>query len=172
MAIADASSLLILALFVHPRPPVMAAGDVRCPPGRPDQATTLHRRPLVPATGSSLIVAVARCLGWRRAYADTTEVDAVLTQQTDLAYSQAPDLADIAAARHDELAVQPCLMDIRARVLADFVYLEAVLADARSRRLAPELIRSLRAVVGHSRDLTVLLADAVRTTAVIHADSH
>ncbi|MFC5204284.1 hypothetical protein [Streptomyces kaempferi] len=113
-----------------------------------------------------------RCLGWRRAYTDTTEIDARLTQQTDTAYSQAPDPADLAAARHDALALQPCLMDIRARALVDFVYLEAVLADTRTRHLDPELIRSLQAVVGHSRELTALLADAVRTTAAVHADSH
>ncbi|MCX4581040.1 hypothetical protein OHB41_49710 [Streptomyces sp. NBC_01571] len=125
----------------------------------------------MPAT-RSLIDAVAERLGWRRAYADTTEVDALLTAQTDRAYSQAPDPADLAAAQHDELAVQPCLLDVRARALADFVYLEAVLADARRRRLSPDLIRGLRAVVGHSRELTALLADAVRTTAAVHADSH
>ncbi|WP_329296262.1 hypothetical protein [Streptomyces sp. NBC_01455] len=124
----------------------------------------------MPAT-RSLIDAIAERFGRRRAYIDTTEVDAVLTQQTNTAYSQAPDPAGIAAARHDELAVQPCLLDARARALADFVYLEAVLADARTRRLSPELIRSLRAVVGHSRELTGLLADVVRTTAAVHADS-
>ncbi|MER6441302.1 hypothetical protein ABT275_33695 [Streptomyces sp. NPDC001185] len=114
----------------------------------------------------ALIDAVARRFGRRRAYTDTTEIDALLTEQTNFVYSQAPDPADLAAARHSELAVQPLLMDVRGRALADFVYLEAVLADARSRRLAPELIRSLRTVVGHSRELTGLLADAVRTTTV------
>ncbi|MEU1536005.1 hypothetical protein [Streptomyces fagopyri] len=130
----------------------------------------------MPTTRSSVIVAVARCLGWRRAYTDTTEIDALLTQQADLTYSQAPDPADLAAARHDELAVQPLLINVRGRVLADFVYLEAVLADARTRRRDPELIRSLQAVVGHSRQPTTLLADAVRTTTVrttaVDADSH
>ncbi|MEU1503104.1 hypothetical protein [Streptomyces sp. NPDC005732] len=56
------------------------------------------------------------------------------------------------------------------------MYLEAVPADARTRHLSPELIRSLRAVVGQSRELTTLLAAAVRTTAVrtttVVADSH
>ncbi|MEV6536505.1 hypothetical protein AB0M86_44270 [Streptomyces sp. NPDC051639] len=108
----------------------------------------------------------------RPPYFDGSGSRALLTQQTNTAYSHAPDPADIAAARHDALAVQPCLMDIRARALADFVYLEAILADARTRRLAPELIRHLRAVVGHSRELTVLLADVVRTTAAVHAGSH
>ncbi|MET8411095.1 hypothetical protein ABZV34_23835 [Streptomyces sp. NPDC005195] len=125
----------------------------------------------MPAT-RSLIDAVAARFGRRRAYADTTDVDALLSQQTDLAYSQAPDPTDLAAAQHDELTVQPCLIDIRARALADFVYLEAVLADARSRHLAPELIRSLRTVVSHSRELTALLADTVRTTTAVHADTH
>ncbi|WP_329295538.1 hypothetical protein [Streptomyces sp. NBC_01455] len=117
----------------------------------------------------ALIDTVARRFGRRRAYTGATEVDAL---QTNTAYSQAPDPADIVAARHDELAVQPCLMDVRARALADFVYLEAVLADARSRRLDRELIQRLRAVVGHSRELTVLLADAVRTTAAVHTSGH
>ncbi|MFD8425679.1 hypothetical protein [Streptomyces sp. NPDC059466] len=66
--------------------------------------------------------------------------------------------------------MQPCLLD--ARALAEFVYLATVLAEARSRRLAPELIRSLRTGIGHSRELTGLLADAVRTTAAVHVDSH
>ncbi|MEU8952455.1 hypothetical protein [Streptomyces sp. NPDC048489] len=130
----------------------------------------------MPTLRRSLIDAIAERFGRRRAYTGTTEIYALLTEQTNFVYSRAPDPADLAAARDNELALQPLLMDVRGRALADFVYLEAVLADARTRRLNPELIRSLRAVVSHSRDLTGLLADAVRTTTVrtttVDADSH
>jgi hypothetical protein len=61
--------------------------------------------------------------------------------------------------------VQPCVLDVRSRILADTLYLEGVLARARG--LAPELIERLADAVDHGHELTVLLADAVRTTAAV-----
>ncbi|MFD7667772.1 hypothetical protein [Streptomyces sp. NPDC059788] len=115
----------------------------------------------------TLMEAAAARFGWRRAYGDTAEVDALLTEQTETAYAQAADHAALATAKNsDALAVQPGVLDVRGRVLADVLYLEGVLAGARNRRLAPELIARLEDAVGLGHELTVLLADSVRTTAV------
>ncbi|KEF04894.1 hypothetical protein ADK78_17865 [Kitasatospora aureofaciens] len=115
----------------------------------------------------TLMEAAAARFGWQRAYGETTAVDALLTEQTDTAYAQAADHAALATAKNDNaLAVQPGVLDARGRVLADVLYLEGVLAGARNRRLAPELIARLEDAVGLGHELTVLLADTVRTTAV------
>ncbi len=115
----------------------------------------------------SLMEAAADRFGWRRAYGDTAEVDALLTEQTDTAYAQAADHAALATAKNDNvLAVQPAVLDVRGRVLADVLYLEGVLAGARTPGLAPELIARLEDAVGLGHELTVLLADTVRTAAV------
>ncbi|MGW8985132.1 hypothetical protein ACWGQ9_21005 [Streptomyces parvus] len=67
--------------------------------------------------------------------------------------------------------MQPGALDVRGRVLADVLYLEGVLAGARNRGLAQELIERLEDAVDHGHELTVLLADTVRTTAALHAAS-
>ncbi|MEU9943116.1 hypothetical protein [Streptomyces lavendulae] len=120
----------------------------------------------------SLMEAAATRFGWRRAYADTTAVDALLTEQTETAYTEAADHAALATAKNtDVLHVQPCVLDVRGRVLADVLYLEGLLAGARTRDLPPELIERLEDAVDHGHELTVLLADTVRTTAALHAAS-
>ncbi|MEF3117596.1 hypothetical protein [Streptomyces chrestomyceticus] len=120
----------------------------------------------------TLMEAAADRFGWRRAYGETTAVDALLTEQTDTAYAQAAGHAALATAKNTSaLAVQPGVLDARGRVLADVLYLEGVLAGARTRRLAPELIARLEDAVGLGYELTVLLADTVRTTAAVHTAS-
>ncbi|MFE3995166.1 hypothetical protein ACFXPW_26225 [Streptomyces goshikiensis] len=120
----------------------------------------------------SLMEAAAARFGWRHAYGDTTAVDELLTEQTETAYTEAADHAALATAKNsDVLAVQPGVLDVRGRVLADVLYLEGVLAGARNRGLPPELIERLEDAVDHGHELTVLLADTVRTTAALHAAS-
>ncbi|MFJ3630351.1 hypothetical protein ACIPQ3_30105 [Streptomyces albidoflavus] len=120
----------------------------------------------------SLMEAAAARFGWRRAYADTTAVDELLTEQTETAYTEAADHAALATAKNDDvLAVQPGVLDVRGRILADVLYLEGVLAGARNRSLPGELIERLEDAVDHGHELTVLLADTVRTTAALHAAS-
>ncbi|MFD9042571.1 hypothetical protein [Streptomyces bottropensis] len=111
--------------------------------------------------------------GWRRAYGHTTQVDTLLTEQTETAYTQAADHAALATAKNtDALAVQPGVLDACGRVLADVLYLEGVLTGARNNGLPPELIERLADAVDHGHELTVLLADTVRTTAAVHAAGH
>ncbi|MFC9431637.1 hypothetical protein [Streptomyces sp. NPDC056987] len=123
----------------------------------------------MPLARRSLIEAAAARFGRRRAYTDTTMVDALLTEQTETVYTGAVDHAALATEKNsDVLAVQPGVLDVRGRVLADVLYLEGVLAGARNRRLAPDLIERLEDVVDHGHELTVLLAATVRTTAAVH----
>ncbi|MFJ4917655.1 hypothetical protein [Streptomyces sp. NPDC088726] len=120
----------------------------------------------------SLMEAAAARFGWRRADGTTTQVDALLTEQTETAYTEAADHAALATAKNDDvLAVQPGVLDVRGRVLADVLYLEGVLAGARNRGLPGELIERLEDAVDHGHEMTVLLADTVRTTAALHAAS-
>ncbi|QIB49514.1 hypothetical protein [Streptomyces aureoverticillatus] len=125
----------------------------------------------MPLTRHTLMEAAAARFGWRRAYGDTSEVDHLLAEQAETAYRQADDHAALATAKNtNALTVQPCVLDVRGRVLADVLYLEGVLAGARNRDLAPKLIEHLEDAVAHGHELTVLLADTVRTTAA-HASS-
>ncbi|MFE8925861.1 hypothetical protein [Streptomyces rochei] len=79
----------------------------------------------VPLTRRSLMDAAAARFGWRRAYGDTTDVDALLTEQSETAYTAAADHAALATAKNtDVLTVQPCVLDARGRILADVLYLE------------------------------------------------
>ncbi|WP_329156376.1 hypothetical protein OIU91_42980 (plasmid) [Streptomyces sp. NBC_01456] len=120
----------------------------------------------------TLMEAAAARFGWRRAYGDTADVDGLLTEQTETAYTGAADHAALATAKNaDVLAVQPGVLDVRGRVLADVLYLEGVLTGARNRGLPPELIERLEDAVDHGHEMTVLLADTVRTTAALHAAS-
>ncbi|MEU7158883.1 hypothetical protein [Streptomyces chrestomyceticus] len=133
-------------------------------------------RDLLEATVSlarrTLMEAAADRFGWRRDYGETTAVDALLTEQTETAYAQAAGHAALATAKNtNALAVQPGVLDARGRVLADVLYLEGILAGARNRHLAPELIARLEDAVGLGHELTVLLADTVRTTAAVHTAS-
>ncbi|MEU6482047.1 hypothetical protein ABZ858_35275 [Streptomyces sp. NPDC047017] len=126
----------------------------------------------MPLTRRSLMDAAAARFGWRCAYGDTTEVDALLTEQSEAAYTAAADHTALATAKNtDALAVQPGVLDARGRILADVLYLEGVLADARNRGLPSEVIERLEDVVDHGHEMTVLLADAVRSTAAAHASS-
>lgn len=123
-------------------------------------------------TRRSLMEAAAARFGWRRAYSDITQVDALLTEQTETAYTAAADHAALATAKNDDiLAVQPGVLDVRGRILADVLYLEGVLTGARNRSLPPELIERLEDAVDHGHEMTVLLADTIRTTAAFHAAS-
>ncbi|MEU6680923.1 hypothetical protein [Streptomyces sp. NPDC046925] len=118
----------------------------------------------------SLMEAAAARFGWRRAYGDTTQVEELLTEQTETAYTEAADHAALATAKNDDaLAVQPGVLDVRGRILADVLYIEGVLTGARNRALPKELIERLADAVDHGHELTVLLADTVRTTAAVHA---
>ncbi|MEU3733660.1 hypothetical protein AB0E81_30320 [Streptomyces sp. NPDC033538] len=126
----------------------------------------------MPLARRSLMEAAAARFGWRRAYGTTTQVDALLTEQTETAYTAAADHAALATAKNDDvLAVQPGVLDVRGRVLADVLYLEGVLTGARNRGLPGELIERLEDAVGHGHELAVLLADTVRITAA-HAPGH
>lgn len=126
----------------------------------------------MPHTRRSLMDAAAARFGWRRAYGDTPDVDTLLTEQSETAYTKAADHAALATAKNtDALAVQPGVLDARGRILADVLYLEGVLTGARNRGLAPELIERLEDVVDHGHELTVLLADTVRATAAARANS-
>ncbi|MFJ2847033.1 hypothetical protein ACIPD2_36145 [Streptomyces griseofuscus] len=126
----------------------------------------------VPLPRRSLMDAAAARFGWRRAYGTTTQVDALLTEQSEAAYTDAADHAALATAKNtDALAVQPGVLDARGRILADVLYLEGVLTGARTRGLPSEVIERLEDVVDHGHELTVLLADAVRATATAHASS-
>jgi hypothetical protein len=125
----------------------------------------------VPLSRRSLIDAAAARLGWRRAYDTTTEVDALLTEQSETAYRAAVAHAALATEKNTStLSVQPGVLDVRGRILADVLYLEGVLAGARTRGLAPELIQRLEDAVIHGHELTVLLADTVRTTATARTE--
>ncbi|MGI5532523.1 hypothetical protein ACQEVX_35680 [Streptomyces syringium] len=127
----------------------------------------------MPLARRSLMEAAAARFGWRRAYGTTTQIDALLNEQTETAYTAAADHAALATAKNaDALAVQPGVLDVHGRVLADVLYLEGVLTGARNRGLPPELIQGLEDAVDHGHELTVLLADTVRTTAAAHAAGH
>lgn len=127
----------------------------------------------MPLTRRSLIDAAAARFGWRRAYGDTTDVEALLTEQTETAYREAAHHAALATAKNSNaLAVQPGVLDARGRILADVLYLEGLLTGARSRGLAPELIERLEDAVDHGHELTVLLADTARATAAAHTAGH
>ncbi|MFK4123554.1 hypothetical protein [Streptomyces longwoodensis] len=119
----------------------------------------------MPLTRSSLIDVVAERLGWCRAYDTPTEVEAVLTEQTETACTAAAVHAQLATDKNkDALHVQPGVLDVRRRVLADVAYLEGVLTGAYNRGLPTELIKSLEDAVRHGHELTVLLAEAARCT--------
>ncbi|MGV9942440.1 hypothetical protein [Streptomyces sp. NPDC003401] len=127
----------------------------------------------MPLARRSLMEAAAARFGWRRAYGDTTQVDALLTEQTETAYTEAADHAALATAKNDDvLTVQPGVLDVRGRVLADVLYLEGVLTGVRNRGLPPELIERLEDAVGQGHELTVLLADTVRITAAHTPSGH
>ncbi|MET9483634.1 hypothetical protein [Streptomyces sp. NPDC006638] len=123
----------------------------------------------MPLARRSLKEAAAARFGWRTAYDTTTEVNTALTEQTETAYAQAAHHAQLATNKnHDALAVQPGVLDVRGRVLADVLYLEGLLVGARHRGLPAELIERIEDAVDHGHELAVLLADAVRTTAALH----
>ncbi|MBM7058968.1 hypothetical protein JS521_35615 [Streptomyces sp. RHZ10] len=103
--------------------------------------------------------------GWSRVHTDPEQLHQVLAEQTAAANRDAADHATEAAAWNtDELHVQPGLLEVRRDVLADVHYLEGLLIGARHRGLDTELIERLAAAVDTGHELTVLLADAARTT--------
>ncbi|MCQ9134587.1 hypothetical protein [Streptomyces hilarionis] len=123
-------------------------------------------------TCRSLMETVAACFGWRRAYGDTAQVDALLAEQSEAAYNAAADHTALATAKNtNALHVQPGVLDARSRILAHVLYLEGVLAGARNRGLPSEVIEHLEDAVDHGHELTVLLADAVRSTTAAHTHS-
>lgn len=127
----------------------------------------------MPHTRRSLMDAAAARLGWRRAYSTTTQVDDALTEQTTTARRQAIDTARLTLRPHDSaLVMQPGVLDIRRRVLADVLHLETVLDGARRHGMPDDLIRRLEATVDHGHEMTALLADAVRATADAHTAGH
>jgi hypothetical protein len=54
------------------------------------------------ARRSLMEVAAAR-FGWCRAYADTTDVDGLLIEQTEAAYTEAADHAQLATAKNGDV---------------------------------------------------------------------
>lgn len=126
----------------------------------------------MPYARRSLIDAVADRVGWRRACDTTTEVEAVLTEQSETAYSVAADHVRLSTAETvDASHVQPGVLAVRRRVLADVVYLEALLTGAHNSRMPAELIERLEDAARHGHELTVLLADAARCTTIAHTSS-
>ncbi|MFD5814739.1 hypothetical protein [Streptomyces sp. NPDC127038] len=126
----------------------------------------------MPLLRRSLVDAAAARIGWRRTYSTPAQIDSLLREQAKTAYRNAPDHAALATVKHDTaLAVQPGVLDVRGRVLADVVYVEGLLAGARARSLPKELIQRLEDVVDHGHELALLLAETVRTTAAVHANS-
>ncbi|MGW2331657.1 hypothetical protein ACWC5C_38735 [Streptomyces sp. NPDC001700] len=123
-------------------------------------------------TRRSLLEAAAARFGWRRAYGETTQVEALLTEQAENAYTAAADHAAQAIMKNTTaLAVQPGVLNARVLVLDEVLYLEGLLVGARNRRLPQELIERLEDAVDHGHELTVLLADTVRATAA-HPAGH
>ncbi|WP_030592844.1 hypothetical protein [Streptomyces anulatus] len=103
--------------------------------------------------------------GWSRAHTDPEQLHQVLAEQTAAANRAAAHHATGAAQLNvDELHVQPGLLEVRRSVLTDVHYLEGLLIGARHRSLDTELIERLAAAVDTGHELTVLLADATRTT--------
>jgi len=103
--------------------------------------------------------------GWSRAHTDPGQLHQVLAEQTAAANRAAADHATGAAQLNvDELHVQPSVLEVRRSVLDDVHYLEGLLIGARHRGLDTELIERLAAAVDTGHELTVLLADAARTT--------
>ncbi|CAM5293569.1 hypothetical protein GCM10010329_80660 [Streptomyces spiroverticillatus] len=122
-------------------------------------------------TRHSLIDYAAARFGWRRAYDDRADVEALLTAQTQSAYAQAADHVRLATEKNTtELAVQPAVLDIRGRLLDDLVYLDGVLTGARNRGLAPDLIARLEDAVRNGQEQSALLAAAARATTARAAD--
>ncbi|MFF4918866.1 hypothetical protein [Streptomyces tendae] len=127
----------------------------------------------MPHTRRSLMDAAAARLGWRRAYSTTTQVDDALTEQTAAAYRKATDTAGRAVRPHDSaLVMQPGILDIRARVLADILHLEDLLDGARTYGMPSDLIHRLEKAVDHGHEMTVLLSDTIRATADAHTAGH
>ncbi|MCD9899092.1 hypothetical protein LUR56_01045 [Streptomyces sp. MT29] len=103
--------------------------------------------------------------GWSRAHTHPGQLDVVLAEQAVAANREAADhAAEAAAWNAAELHVQPGVLEVRRDVLTDVHYLEGLLIGARHRGLDAELIERLAAAVDTGHELTVLLADAARTT--------
>ncbi|MEG9551391.1 hypothetical protein V5N34_25310 [Streptomyces baarnensis] len=103
--------------------------------------------------------------GWSRVHTDPEQLHRVLAEQTAAADRAVTDHATGTAQLNvDELHVQPGVLEVRRSVLADIHYLECLLIGARHRGLDAELIERLAAAVDTGHELTVLLADAARTT--------
>ncbi|MCZ9351327.1 hypothetical protein NGM36_16270 [Streptomyces mutabilis] len=123
-------------------------------------------------TRQTLKDVVTARLGWRRAYTDATEVAAVLDTQTETAYRQATNSGLVIGQHDSALVMQPDVLDIRSRVLADTFHLENLLDGARTYRMPTELIQHLEAAVRHGLELSTLLADTTRSTAEAHLAGH
>ncbi|MFI0915483.1 hypothetical protein [Streptomyces abikoensis] len=122
----------------------------------------------------SLMEAADKRFGWRRAYGESSQVDGLLAEQTAAAYAdaEAAGHARLATANNStDLHLQPGVLDVRGRVLADVLYLEGALTGARNRGLAPELIARLEDAVDHGHELTVLLAAAAHCITITPAES-
>ncbi|MFE1117816.1 hypothetical protein [Streptomyces rochei] len=83
-------------------------------------------------TRQTLKDVAAACLGWRHAYIDATEVAAALDAQTETAYRQATNSGLVIGQHDSALVMQPDVLDIRSRVLADVLRLENLLDGART----------------------------------------
>ncbi|MFC8001071.1 hypothetical protein ACFUVQ_33540 [Streptomyces rochei] len=123
-------------------------------------------------TRQTLKDVAAACLGWRHAYTDATEVAAVLDAQTETAYRQATNSGLVIGQHDSALVMQPDVLDIRSRVLADVLRLENLLDGARTHGMPSELIQHLEAAVRNGRELSTLLADTTRSTAEAHLAGH
>lgn len=104
--------------------------------------------------------------GWHRAYTTKAEIDAVLTEQAEIATAQAADHATLAIAKHPTaLCMQPGVLDVRGRLLLDLAYLDGVLTGARHHCLDPRLIELLEATVAQGHRLSKTLAVIAHGTA-------
>ncbi|MET9497444.1 hypothetical protein [Streptomyces sp. NPDC006552] len=124
--------------------------------------------PAVPDSPLSLLdeVLTPTSNGEHMALRGADDIAAVLHEQTERAYSEAiHERASAARLNQTELHLQPGVINARGDVLADVLYLEAVLHGARDRRLDPALIVRLETAVDTGHDLVVTLAECAIATA-------
>ncbi|MFI8007938.1 hypothetical protein [Streptomyces sp. NPDC086010] len=119
----------------------------------------------MPLIRRTVQAAVAACRRRSIVFTDPGHLDAELTQQTENATSQiAANAAGAAEMNTSALHVQPGVLEVRARVLADVHYLEGMLIAARSRGMVSDLVDGLADAVDIGHELTTVLADTAHTT--------
>ncbi|MEW2527553.1 hypothetical protein [Streptomyces sp. NPDC047071] len=125
----------------------------------------------VPLPCRSLRDAAAARLGWRRPYGGAAEVDMLLTEQSETAYTAAGRAVQGTTKNHNALAVQPGVLDARGRILVDVFCLEGALSGAHNCGLPSVVIARLEDVVDYGHEMTVLLGATVCATAAARPGS-